>query len=379
MTPHTSSDPRRLRVVHLVETLALGGMERVVQRLALETDAQRFEVHVVCLKAVGVVGDELRAAGIPVSCVEVSRDRPDYLGFVTIGRFLRGLRPDVVHTHNSPALIFGATGAWLAGVRRIVHTEHGRKFPDRLRYMVAERIASSVVNRVVGVTQEVTDALRRFEFIPARKLTTVVNGVAAPTPISAAERIRVRSEDFQVDATQFVVGFAGRFVWEKDLPNLLQAWQQVHAANPHAVLVLAGDGPERPAVEAAIAQLGIGASIRLLGMRADVPRLLQAMDAFVMASKSEGLPLALLEAMAVGLPCVCTRVGGMPAALGDGAAGWIVPPGDPAALADRLELVVTDAAERRRVSAAAVRRFDEQYTSRAMVQAYQDLYDPRHG
>jgi glycosyltransferase involved in cell wall biosynthesis len=375
----TTSDHRRLRVVHLVETLALGGMERVVQRLALETDAQRFEVQVVCLKAVGVVGDELRAAGIPVSCVEVSRDRPDYLGFVTIGRFLRGLRPDVVHTHNSPALIFGATGAWLAGVRRIVHTEHGRKFPDRLRYMVAERIASSVVNRVVGVTQEVTDALRRFEFIPARKLTTVVNGVAAPTPISATERSRVRTEDFQVDATQFVVGFAGRFVWEKDLPNLLQAWQRVLAAKPHAVLVLAGDGPERPAVEAAIAQLGIGPSIRLLGMRADVPRLLQAMDAFVMASKSEGLPLALLEAMAVGLPCVCTRVGGMPAALGDGEAGWIVPPSDPAALADRLEHVVTDAADRRRVAEAAARRFDAQYTSRAMVQAYQDLYDPRHG
>lgn len=365
--------------MHLVETLALGGMERVVQRLALETDASRFDVQVVCLKAVGVVGDELRTAGIPVSCAEVSRDRPDYLASRTIARVLQGLRPDVVHTHNSPGLIFGATGAWLAGTRRIVHTEHGRKFPDRLRYMVAERIASMVVDHVVGVTHEVTAALRRYEFIPMRKLRTVVNGVAAPAVISDVERQRVRAEDFGVRPDQFVVGFAGRFVSEKDLPNLVRAWHLVHAAHPNAVLVLAGDGPERAAVEALVAQFGLSASLRLLGMRADVPRLLQGMDAFVMASMSEGLPLALLEAMAVGLPCVATRVGGMPAALGDGEAGWLVPSANPDALADGLITVMTDASARHRVAEAARKRFDEQFTSRAMVQAYQALYDPHHG
>ena len=182
----TNSGPRsrssRIRVVHVVETMELGGMERMIATLALATDRDRFDVHVLCVRNVGPVGAELAQSGIPVHFAALPRASTAWFGFLTLARMLRVLAPDVVHTHNTHALLYGVPGARLAGVQRVIHTEHGRKFPDKRRYMLAEWAISGFVHHVVGVSETMTVALHRYLRIPRRKLRTIPNGVSRFKP-----------------------------------------------------------------------------------------------------------------------------------------------------------------------------------------------------
>lgn len=365
--------PRRLRVVHAVETMELGGMERMIATLAQVTDRERFDVHVLCIKGVGRVGEALAGAGIPVHNAGLRPASSDYFGFLPLARILRRLRADVVHTHNTCALLFAAPGAWLAGVRTIVHTEHGRAFPDRAHIMAAERAAATVVDHVVGVSEAMTDALHRYERIPRRKLRTIANGVEASRDVSRRDRSRAL-EGLEITAGARLVGTAARLVWEKGHTHLLEAWRVVHEAEPEALLLIAGDGPERPALEALADSLGIRNSVRFLGTREDVPALLHSLEVFVMPSVSEGLPLALLEAMSTARPVIVSDIGGMPDALGDGKAGLIVPPADPAALAAAILQLLRDPAFAEALGAEAAARFRERYTAGAMAHAYEALY-----
>jgi glycosyltransferase involved in cell wall biosynthesis len=239
--------------------------------------------------------------------------------------------------------------------------------------MAAERAASVIVDRIVGVSEAMTEALHRHLRIPRRKLYTIANGVESSSGTSAADRVRAL-ERLQLPDGARLVGTASRLVWEKGLSHLLEAWNVVRQAEPNAVLLIAGDGPERTALEALTDSLALRSHVRFLGMRDDVAALLSSLDVFVMPSVSEGLPMALLEAMAVGRPIVATNIGGMPDALAAGEAGLIVPPADPAALATAIIQLLNDPGYATRIGAAAASRFQERYTARAMARAYEDLY-----
>src|SRR5690349_3649568 len=150
---------QRIRVVQVTETLALGGLEQVVVTLCRSLDRNEFEPSVLCLTAGGPFEEDLRELGIPVHVMERTPGKPDYLSFAKTRRFLRMHPADVVHTHNTGAFLFGGFGARLAGVRTLVHTDHARAFPDKMRYMVAENLMARLAYRVVGVSEDTTRSL----------------------------------------------------------------------------------------------------------------------------------------------------------------------------------------------------------------------------
>jgi glycosyltransferase involved in cell wall biosynthesis len=368
----SNSQPRK-RVVHVVETMGLGGMERMIATLAMTTDAEQYHVSVLCLKEFGAEADRLSEAGIEVHLAHVPRHRPEYFPFRRVERCLRALSPDVVHTHNTPGLVYGAVGAWLAGVPTIVHTEHGRQFPGRLRYAVAERVASTFAWRVVGVSDAMSSGLRRHVKIDRSKLRTIPNGVIAPEAPLPAE-IRAVMDSIGVPPDAKIVGLAARLVYEKGIEYLLDAWPSITKSIPSAVLLLVGDGPERNALEARAEQLGIQASVKFVGMRSDVATFMHAFDVCVMPSVSEGLPLALLEGMAARRAIVATRVGGMPQALDDGRAGLLVEPRDAPGLANAIVRLLSHPDEAGQLGSAARARFEMRYTAHSMAAAYQTMY-----
>ena len=372
--PAGAGSSGRKRVVHVVETMGLGGMERMIATLATTTKAERYHVSVLCLKELGAEAEALTAAGIDVHLAHVPRDRPEYFPFRRVERCLRTLAPDIVHTHNTPGLVYGAVGAWLAGVPTIVHTEHGRQFPGRLRYAVAERVASAVTWRVVGVSDAMSSGLSRHVKIAREKLRTIPNGVIASEAPPAPD-IRAVMDSIGVKPNARIVGIAARLVSEKGLGFLLDGWPEVVRAIPSAVLLLVGDGPERTALTEQAAQLGIQDSVRFVGMRTDVPTFMHAFDVYVMPSVSEGLPLALLEGMAARRAIVATRVGGMPQALDDGRAGLLVPPRDAAALASAIIKLLSEPEEARELGLAARARFEVRYTAQSMARAYYAMYE----
>jgi glycosyltransferase involved in cell wall biosynthesis len=348
-------------------------MERMVSALVRALDPDQFELKVLCLNRLGEVTEEIVGAGIPV---EQFRGRPGvrrYIAFWPLAEQVRDWHPHVVHTHNPSGLFFGAPAARIAGVRRIIHTEHGRSFPDAARYMIAERVLSPLLTKYVCVSEQTKQDVAKFERIADSLLTVIPNGVPTP-PTADAQKLASLRAELDIPPGVPVIGSVGRLVWEKDYANLLQAFAEVRAERGDCRLVLVGDGPERVTLEKLARDLMLAPSVQFVGRRADVGEWHQLFDVFAMSSVSEGLPLALLEAMAVRKPIVATRVGGIPLALNEGKAGVLVQPRNPQALARGVLKLLGNTERASALGHLAYLRYRESYDLAAMTAAYSRLY-----
>ncbi|HWU90420.1 MAG TPA: glycosyltransferase, partial [Kofleriaceae bacterium] len=239
--------------------------------------------------------------------------------------------------------------------------------------LIAGNLAGRLVHAFVAVSDETAAVARRRREVPVRRLAVITNGIELgrfhPEP-AARERMR---RELGIDADAWVVGTVGRIAAEKNHARLLRAAAPL--LGPKARLVVAGDGPLLPALKELAGSLEIAPYAHLLGVRRDVPDVLNALDVFAMSSDTEGLPLVVLEAMATGLPVVSTSVGGIPNVIDEGDTGHLVPAADEAALRARLaELRAAPAASRSmgaRARAVATTRF----SASRMQQDYLDLYE----
>ena len=336
----------------------------LLARLAEALRARGHEVVVVPL----VPGGALESRFAPGVVKPVPRkEGRDPLLVVRLASLVRAERPDAVHTHNDSPMVYGAPAAWLAGVRRVVHTKHGAKAPARnqaLRAAIARGLRA-----YVGVSAETSERAVRDLGIPAHKVVTIPNGIPTrdfgPDP---GARASIRT-DLGIEADAFVVGTLGRLEPEKNPLLLLAAMEPLLAAGAHLVYV--GDGSERSALASAIARRGTP-RVHLVGARNDTARLLAAMDVFALSSRIEGLPLALVEAMATELPVVATDVGGIREATAETAV--IVAPGDEPALRDALVALRDDAGRRAALGKAAAARARAVYDFERVVDRYLELY-----
>lgn len=366
--------PRRIRVLQVSHDLGVGGLPRVVETLCRAIDPALFEVSALCLNFGGELADALTGDGIAVHVLEQAERKPDYLSSLRVARFLRAGAFDVVHSHNTQPFLDAAVGTLLARRRSVlVHTDHARNFPDKLRYMVLENLLARRAYRVVGVSEHTTENLHRYERIPRRKLVTIPNGIDGRLFEGTVDRAAIRSS-LGVPPGARVALFGSRLEAQKDVPTLLAAMAMLAARRPDLHLVIAGQGSLQDDLRARAAALGISARVSFVGVRLDMPDLLRAADLFVLSSIWEGLPMVILEALAAGCPIVSTAVGGVPAAVVDGETGLLVPPSDPSALAGALERMVGDDALRRRVAAAGRALFAERFSAAAMARRYEALY-----
>jgi glycosyltransferase involved in cell wall biosynthesis len=302
----------------------------------------------------------------------VARPKPgvDPMLVLRLAWWLRRHRTQLAHTHNRMALIYGAPAARLAGAA-IVHTKHGHN-PKGGTRLLAGKLAARFVDAFVAVSPETAEFARQRHEVAERRLLVIPNGIELsrfhPEP---AARARVRSE-LGIAANAWVIGTVGRIAPEKNQALLLRAMAPL--LGPQVRLIVAGDGPLLPALSELAETLAITGFAHLLGARRDVPDILNALDVFVMSSDTEGLPLVVLEAMATGLPIVSTSVGGIPNVLEDGQTGFLVPPGDEAALRDRVAKLAGDPARSRALGAQARSAAVTRFSAERMQQDYLALY-----
>ena len=359
-------------VAHILSSLGLGGQERVALDLAKGQLRAGFRVTALSLAPApdGPLGDEFRAAGARVNRVERPRPGVNPGLFLRLTRWLRRHDVDLAHTHNRMALIYGAPAAFLARAA-VVHTKHGNN-PGGGSELFAARLAARCVDAFVAVSPETAAVARSRGEVALARLQVIPNGIELsrfhPEP-SAGDRVRA---ELAIDKGAFVMGTVGRLAAEKEQALLLRALAPLLGSLAH--LVVAGDGPLRTALSELAAALGVSPYVHFLGARGDVPDVLNALDAFVLSSSTEGLPLVVPEAMATGLPVVSTRVGGIPTVIDDGETGYLVPAGDEEALRRRLALLKADRelgrACGRRARAVALARF----SAERMVRDYLTLY-----
>lgn len=334
-----------MRISHIVENLNRGGLERVVIDLARAQAAAGHDCQVVCLFEAGTLAHELTAQGIRVIACE-KRDGADLRALMRLRRALAAQRTEVLHSHNGVPHYYSMLAALGLGLRRVVNTRHGMGDvtpTSRREWLFRESMRLS--DTAVAVSEAAGRRLAEAGLVPERKLRVVPNGIH-PEPFrerDAQLRAQLATSLGLPPDTQ-LVGFVGRLNWAKDLPTLIAAFAQVCARREDAALVIAGEGAEREAVEAAIASARLGGRVFLLGDRSDVPRLLPAFSLFAMSSISEGYSIALLEACASALPIVATDVGGNAEIVRDGVNGLVVPPSEPDTFAAALERLLADPA-----------------------------------
>lgn len=374
-------------IVHVLDRLSVGGMETVAVSL-IEHSRDRYDHCVICLRGwdEGRLYDRLQAHGVSVQTVD-KRPGKDVMAYVRLRRMLRELRADIVHSYNIGA-IDAAVCARLAGIRCVVHAEHGRDADDpqgrNAKYRWLRRALSPLISAFIPVSKDLARWLANDIGIPQKKIRLIYNGIDVDRYGRCGEGRAVLPAGFAPPGCM-VIGSVGRLDRVKAYDVLLDAFAKVvaarheHANSPDPRLIIVGGGSEESALAGRTRELGIAPLVWLAGERDDVARLLQSMDVYVCSSIAEGMALTILEAMATGLPVVATAVGGNPELVLTDETGSLVPAADAVALAQAINDGFTQPEVLRRQGRAGCNRAQAVFSIAAMVSGYCALYDELMG
>ena len=372
-----SGAPRR--VLHLLSTLQRGGTEMALLRLLPRMDPACWSFRVAWLHGPGDLVAPFAAAcgGVPPEPLGL-RFKADLRVLPRIVRMARREHVDLIQTHMDLADYYGAAAARLTGSRLVSIRQNADEFRTRRTwkrppFLALEHLSYAAADAVVAVSEGLVDFLARAERLPRHKTVVIPNGVDEMIAARAPERSAAR-RTLGWPAAGPVLGSVGRLAEQKGHRYLLLAFPAILAGHPEARLVLAGEGPERAALEAEARRLGIDGRVLFLGHRDDVATILAALDLFAFPSLWEGMPMALLEAMSLALPVVAARGVGVDEAVTDGVTGLLVAPRDVEGTAAALLRLLRDPAEAARLGDAARCRVHERYALGRVADQFDRLY-----
>jgi glycosyltransferase involved in cell wall biosynthesis len=377
----------KTKVLHIITRLDRGGSAENTLLTVIGLDKERYEVALISgpsAEPIDRLMDRAQASGVRLITVKnlVRKISPwrDFKALFALYRLVKGGRYDIVHTHSSKAGILGRWAAHLAGVPHLVHTPHGHvfygyynKLVTRL-FVLLERLTACFSDKIVALTpQEVKEYLalgigepEKFIVIHSGVELACFRGIGAPGP-------EVRAE-LNIPRDLPVVGSVGRLEEVKGYRYFIEAASLIIEKIPEVCFLLVGDGSLRARLQRQATDFGLEHRFVFTGWRDDVPRMISAMDIFVLSSLNEGMGKVLVEAMALKKPIVATRVGGVPGLIKDGRNGILVPPEDPSALAAAVIGLLEDKPRAERLGLEAGRGI-EWYSAQYMVRKIEGLYE----
>jgi glycosyltransferase involved in cell wall biosynthesis len=372
------------KVVHLVTRLDLGGAQQNTLHTIRHLNRALYEPVLVCGRG-GLLDDE--AAKDPAIRVvwadSLHRDISplhDLLALLELTRIFLAEKPDIVHTHSSKAGILGRLAAVLSGVPVVVHTYHGFGFHDRQPafvknlYVILERLCARFTDALVFVSKANIAYAADHGIVHPQDAVLIRSGVklaGLPAPVDAA-KLKMSAG---IGMHKLLVVSVGNLKPQKNADDFVSAAASVLAEVPEARFVFLGDGPQRRALEARAFTLGLEGKVLFLGWRRDTAEWLAAADVFVLTSLWEGLPRSLVEAMKSGLPAVCYATDGVTDLIRNGENGFMVEPGDHAALAARVTALLKDEPQRKALGGAAASSIGPEFDIDGMVRSQEALYE----
>lgn len=359
-----------MHVLHIVLGLQTGGLEKLVLSL-IDQHSQSLRCTILCLDD-PTPNDSLDSR---YSIVRWQKKQGVDLSLIwRIRSLIKAQDVDVVHTHNPAPHFYGAIATRLSG-KALIHTKHGRNYPDSKKRVLLNRFSASLSDRVVAVSSDARKVCTEIEGIPPAKVITILNGVNLNTYSPKKENLLRPWLGAQCDDP--IIGIVARLSPEKNHSLLLDACAHLRSQRVLFNAVIIGDGPCRKALEERSRELNLSENVHFLGNRNDVEQLLSGMTVFTLCSLSEGVSLTLLEAMGAELPVVATDVGGNKEVVADGVTGFLVPL-DPLALASSLTKLIQPGPEaatlRREFGKAGRKRALQKFSIDASAQRYLDLY-----
>ena len=360
-----------MRIVYVLTSLGIGGAER--QALAL-ADRMAGRGHTIALLILRPPVPEQWSVALPIVHLNIRKTPLSLLEVLAQARrFLRNFRPDLIHSHSFHANIFGRLLKLFVPCVKVLSTVHN-VYEGGWGRMLAYRLTDGLALRTASVSHAIAERFTGLKAVPRRKCVVVTNGIdTAEFAPDATRRERMRIE-MGVNPG-FIWLAAGRIVAAKDYSNLLRAFAQLRKGRTDAHLWIAGEGTgqEFDRLARLQAEHGLGDAVRWLGLRRDMPALLDAADGFVLSSAWEGMPLAVGEAMAMEKPIVATDVGGVRELVGE--TGTIVSPGDPEALAQAMLYEIEKSeADRQAMGRVARKRVQDSFNIDAKADEWEALY-----
>jgi len=362
-----AASDRKIRVMFVQPSLTVGGAERHITHLVRMLDRDRFACMVCCIKEPGALAGDVEAAGVRLVSLD-SGTRQAGRAVVRLVRLMRAFRPDVVTVNGFNAQVIGRIAGTIAGVPARVVWKHNCGDVHRpLRERIADRMLDPLTDYYFGVAFGQVPYLVNDLGVDGAKIRVIRNGVD-PADAASARPDPALARSLGLDDRDRVVGIVAVQRPEKDHATFLRAGRRIVDRLPSARLLVVGGGPCGPDSERLAAELGLGDRVVFAGMRDDTPDLLRLMDVVVLSSYTvECFPFSILEAMAAGVPAVCTAIGGLPEMIEDGVTGHLVAPRDPAALAEAVLRVLEPEGQARRMGDAARQRLEARFTLRASV------------
>lgn len=352
-----------MKIAHVVDSMEVGGAEMLVMQMCRLQRDDGHDPRVYAVANLGTLGEQMQREGFAVQ-PNVGRHLMDATH--SFFRIFKRSRPDVVHLHNPTPTIYAALAARMAGVPSTVSTRHSLVAPPRnpveeLKYAAAAKFC----DWIVGVCDETTNNLKSLHSVPPQKIARVYNGTL---PL-----LRVTKEQWP-PKSGFTMVYVGRLEPVKNHALLLNAFHAALSYMPDLRLWMVGNGTERTALEGLTTKLGINRQVAFWGQQMEVAPFFSAADAFIMSSKSEGLPMSLLQAFSLGLPAIVTNVGGMAEVVRLARAGFTVSVTDPTEMVSAILRLASNMAERERFSMNAEAAFRSRFTLQTMVDSYMAIY-----
>ncbi len=358
----------KIEVLHLVEDLKIGGMERVISAIAGGLDKDRFNVNVWCMSRGGDIFEELVRSGIKAEILGMRSDKDILFLLKLCWKMIRG-NIYVLHTHGYPASTLGRLMAVFAGIPVIVSHVHSTYWDYTRKQIFIERFLSGCTDKIICCSRAVADFVTGQEGISPKKVKVIYNGVRG-------ENIGLEDRSQSAEKNEFLVGCVASLVAHKGHKYLLEAAAYVkNNFRPKVKFILAGDGVLRKELEEYARKLGLAQEVEFRGVVGDIPRLLDSLDVVALvSSEREGLGIALLEAMAAGKPVIGTRVGGIPEVIRDGENGLLVAPQDSPALAKAIISLLEDSQKAKAMGGRGRTMVKESFSLPGMIKRIEDLY-----
>ena len=365
----------RIKILHVIYTFDIGGLENGLVNLINYLPEKQFS-HVVCVLSKGKKCIERVHNNIKYYELN-KKDGNDFSIPVKIASIIRKESIDIVHTRNWVCLVEGVLGGLLGGCRSLVHGEHGKEIDDTvrqpLRRNVAKRICFRFVKKLITVSESLDCEIRTLCLCDVSKIKCIMNGVDTQkfNFNSKKEKVNYRKK-YCIPENAFVIGSVGRLAKVKNYELMVSVCNDLKSDNSY--FVIAGDGPERAALEEAINNKGLYNKFNLLGEQADINEVLSTFDVFMNTSRYEGISNTILEAMSKGIPVIANSVGGTPEILQGGITGYLISRNSEDAYVEAIQKLMQDKELRSKMSYASRLHVEQNLSLEHMVRGYDNIY-----
>ncbi len=363
-----------MRILEIIGDLRIGGAERMVVDLAKGLKNKGHKVTVCALNKGGPLEEELKMEGVETIVLSNLPLRNKYIFYFVFRLFklMKKDKFDIVHTHMFLANFWGRVAAILSGAKVIISTEQNQDLWKKRRHIFVDKILSLFTNKIIAVSSAVKVFVVKKEKISAKKLTVIHNAVD-PKEFMPCDASYLKKEFNIYDGT-FIVGTVSRLIPQKGQQYFLEAAHQISKNNKNIKFFIIGDGALRKSLEILSERIGIVDKVIFTGFQQDIAGFLSILDIFVLPTLREGLPVALIEAMAMGKPIITTNIRGMEDLVTDGYNGLLVSPENPDMLAKAILKLINDNLYAQKLGLNARKTVKEKFSLKIMVEKTERIY-----